>query len=196
MTADSETALDAESILSDPWLNWKGHGEPTDTDNARRSRCIYIGCSDCRTVFMGRQKQALLAALAAADAGCEDLFDDNWNRYAVPGGAASLSRNFRDWQRDRRRVAFLVQHQLHGGETLVAVTHRNCGWVHKHQPDIPFAEAMLETIQAMQEFQAQLALAHKSVRILVVADRLHPDINQRYKVVADLKPLPEPLSIG
>lgn len=196
MAVDDVTALNTEAILSDPWLHWEGHSEPTDNDDARRSRCIYIGCSDCRTVFMGRQKHALLAALATADAHCEDLFDDNWNRYVVPGGGASFSRGFKDWRRDRRRVAFLVQHQLHGGETLVAVCHRNCGWVKKYHPHLSFAEAVVATIEAMQEFQAELARAHKSVRTLVVADRLHADITQRYKVVADLKPLSQHPSIG
>ena len=196
MAVDHEAALNTEAILSDPWLSWEGYSEPADGDDARRSRCIYIGCSDCRTVFMGRQKHALLAALATADAHCEDLFDDNWNRYVVPGGGASFSKCFKDWQRDRRRVAFLVQHQLHGGETLVAVTHRNCGWVKKYQPDMSFAQAAVATVEAMQEFQAELARAHKSVRTLVVADRLHADISQRYKVVADLNPLLQHQTIG
>lgn len=177
-----------DTILNDPWLQYEGNGALND--DARQSRCVYVGCSDCRTYFMGEQKVALIGALLLAGVpACEGLFDGKWNRYIAPGGGANISTLFPDAQRDRERIAFLVQHQLHGGETLVLVCHRDCGWVRKYHQDMSFAQAVTATIKAAEQFQAMLAEQGKSVRIIVVADRLHPNLAERYKVCAHLAPI-------
>ena len=182
------------AILADTWLHYAGEESPDD--DARQSRCVYIGCSDCRTYFMGPQKDAVLGVLVMAGVPCEGLFEGNWNRYIVPGGGAILCVNFPDVERDKHRISFLVQYQLHGGETLVITCHRDCGWIKVHGPGMSFAQAVAATVDGAREFQRELAELGKSVRIYVVADRLHSELRLRYKLVAHFEPLPMHTPIG